>query len=94
MNSLLDFSLCLYKKANNPKIKILIELIANWKYIFIDRLNIVSEPIQINNNTLFISCESGCMIEILSNKEEIINSINKFFCDIVIEKLIVYPKVL
>jgi hypothetical protein len=91
MNPNLQFAKKLYSNVNQQNIKELIEIVANWRFIFINKLNEFCEPAQLFNNTLFINCNSNAMIDLLSYKQLITNSINCFFHHNVVNTIVFRP---
>ena len=81
------------KKVINKRGQIYSEILNNWKYIAGKNLFNVCYPKSYKNSnkfnvsTLLIMVEKGCEIDLEYSKKEIINRINAFFGNSVIEKI-------
>ena len=81
------------KKVINNRGQIYSETLNNWKYIVGDSLFKVCYPKSFKNSnkfgvsTLVIMVKRGHEVDLEYSKKEIINNMNKFFADTVVEKL-------
>jgi len=81
------------KKIINKKGHIYSETLANWRYIVGDELFKVCYPKTFKNSnrfgvsTLIIMVKRGHEVDLEYSKKEILNKMNSFFGDLVVEKL-------
>lgn len=64
------------------------EVIANWHFIFPYDLNQYIKPKYIENKTLFLSV-NGPILEAYSYQRIIKDNINKYFCNTIVEEIII-----
>ena len=83
------------KKVINKRGQIYSEILNNWKHIAGENLFNVCYPKSYKNSnkfnvsTLLIMVERGCEIDLEYSKKEIINKINAFFGNSVVEKIMI-----
>ena len=83
------------KKVINKRGQIYSEILNNWKHIVGENLFNVCHPKSYKNSnkfnvsTLLIMVERGCEIDLEYSKKEIINKINAFFGNSVVEKIMI-----
>lgn len=92
MKSSLDFVKKFYNQnyslRNNSNLYF-INIIGSWKYLFLNRkLMEISQPSNILDDTLFISITPMAFMEVLNEKNNLINRINCFFGKIVIKNIV------
>lgn len=88
----MSFAKNFYNKNNCANLHELIELVANWQFVFINPLNEFCSPNRIFNKTIYIDCNSGSIIDLMEFKSTIVNNINIYFGQVLVTNVVFLPR--